>query len=151
MSCFPRTSLKKFPRPIWCQRQNGGIWVFSRVKDGYITWSINPVCVFARMSKTRYATLPSLLLLLLIFMFMTSFHYRTTYLALPTSSGSIPVTPEPQIKGIVKTGHNLKMSERCRVHPRSAGVNIICAAACVFTILWVRLSSLCLISALTER
>lgn len=77
---------------------------------------------------------------------------RTAHLALPTSSASIPVTPEPQTNGILKTVYSLKMSERCWVHPRSVGVNIICAAFdfCLLTILWVRLSSLCLISLLTE-
>ncbi len=94
-----------------------------------------------------------LLLLLFIYMFINYFLYRTTYLALPTSSALIPVTPEQQNKGIMKTGCNLKMSEseRCRAHPRSDGFNIICAAFdfSLLTILWVRLSSLCLFSTLT--
>lgn len=150
MSCFPRTSLKEFPRPIWCQRQNGGIWVFSRVKDGYITWSINPVCVFARMSKTC----PNMCHLYCCYCW-----YSCSWL-LFIIEPHILLFRRPLAQSQWLQNHKLKelwkldTIWRCL---RDAGctpdqlVNIIRAAACVLTILWVRLSSLCLISALTER
>lgn len=46
MSCYRKRSQSLFLKPISCQKRNGEILEFNRVKDGSITWRMNPSLTF---------------------------------------------------------------------------------------------------------